>query len=217
MPTRPDDVNKIISKYIKAKTPHFFIYAKDKKKENVEPLNDSVVNNLEDIIPKKRINFVKIAGKFNYRMLMSGNVERIDKNIIQKYKELDRNKKWISNKLDDNSTNKKIYIYKFIREELSSLQFDESRIVDILVEYLYGRKNSSFKETLWWVYGDILLSNLRENLKETKQCECCGIRIKIINNQSKYCENCFNRRRKEYKRKKEKMYRMKKRGQLEGS
>ncbi|WP_257984986.1 hypothetical protein [Bacillus sp. T33-2] len=216
MPIRPDWVDEKIKGYIKSKVPNFFIEAKDKEKHQVEPINDSTVNRLRKIIQNKRINFEGVAGLFDYRMLMCNPVERIDKDVIIKYEELDRKKRWMMQSNDSkNKTNKKFHVFKSIREELSQVLNDEERIVDILVEHLYGRKKSKFKDTLWWTYGDILLRNLRDNLKGTKQCESCGRRIQIINNQSKYCESCFLEHRKEYKKEKEKEYRARKRGQLD--
>lgn len=190
MPERPEEVDKIIKGYIKSKVPYFFIEAKDKERDKVEPINDSTVNKLRKIIPNKRIKFEEIAGHFDYKMLMSRDVGRIDKDIIERYEKLDRSKKWILNSSDNNKTNKRMHVYKVIREEISKVSSDEEKTVNHLVEYLYNRKNSNFKDTLWWTYGDILLSNIRGNLKDTKQCESCGERMEIVNNKSKYCKPC---------------------------
>ena len=101
--------------------------------------------------------------------------------------------------LDKIKSNDKMYIYKYIREEMSKIHSDEHRIANILVEYLYGRTNSSFKDTLWWTYGDILLYNLKNNLKGTKQCESCGERIEEYNTK-KYCKQCAEKITREKKR-----------------
>src|SRR5690606_25290276 len=91
---------------------------------------------------------------------------------------------------------------KYIRDELAQTHNDEKRIVNILVEHLYGRVNSSFKDTLWWTYGDILLTNLKVNLKGTKQCESCGDRIEITHRNNRYCGECGVEAEKERQRKK---------------
>jgi hypothetical protein len=186
MPTRPEHVNETISKYIKAKVPHFFIYAKDKDK--VEDLNNSVVNMLETIIPNKRINFVKVAGKLNYRMLMKNVRVKSDEEIINTYEKLDKNKKWMSKRKDNNETHEILYVYKIIREEILKINNDLDYVVDVLVKYLYQKK-SSRKDTLWKSFGDVLYANLCINLNNTKQCECCGIRIEDYNTK-KYCDEC---------------------------
>jgi hypothetical protein len=208
MPKRPEWVDKIIKSYIKTKVPYFFIEAKDKEKHLVEPINNSTVNRLRKIIPNKRIKFEEIAGNFDYHMLMSENVNRLDIEIIKKYEELDRKKKWITKNID-NKTNKKLYVFKVIRYELLKIHNDEDRIVNILVEYLYGRKKSSFKDTLWWTFGDILLMNLRNNLKNTKQCECCGKRVENYKTK-KYCDECAEIIKKEQNRIADKKYKERK-------
>lgn len=216
MPTRPEWVNKKIKESIKCKVPYFFIDAKDKERKNVEPINNSTVNRLRKIIPNKRIKFEEIAGELDYNMLMNGKADRTDLDIINNFKTLIKQKwKLIKDELNNNKKEGKYYVSKLIREEMKNINSNEDRIVNILVEEFYNKVDSKNKTTLWDVYGDILLSNLRYNLQGTKQCENCGKRIEMVNNQSKYCDSCFAILRKEYKRLKEKEYREKKRGQLD--
>lgn len=193
MPTRPEHVNEIISKYIKAKVPHFFIYAKDKELKNVESLNGSVVNKLEYIIPNKRINFVKIAGKFDYKTLMRRTRIKLDESIIEAYEKLDKNKKKIACQKNDLKSNDKLYIYKIIRSELLSINDDIDYVTDVLVKYLYGKKNSKHKTTLWESFGDVILKNLERNLDNTKQCEECGCRIER-SKAKRFCGKCAENR-----------------------
>jgi hypothetical protein len=194
MPTRPEHVNKIISQYIKAKVPHFFIYAKDK--ENVEDLNSSVVNKLEYVIPNKRINFVKIAGKFDYKLLMKNPRIELDKEIIDKYIQLDRNKK-VTKQVHKLKSNDKLYIYKIIRNELLEINNDITYVTDILVKYLYSKKRSSFKTTLWESFGDVILSNLKRNILNVIDCIDCG--KKVINPRQRQvrCDGCQHEKIKE--------------------
>ncbi|MED3562269.1 hypothetical protein P4447_07360 [Bacillus xiapuensis] len=189
MPTRPEHVNKIISKYIKAKVPHFFIYAKDKEEKNVESLNNSVVNKLEHIIPNKPIQFKKILGKLNYKMLLKNKRIKIDDEIVEAFEKLDKSKKWMIHSNDRSESYETLYIYKYIREELLKLNNDVTYVSDVLVKHLYMKK-SSRKETLWKSFGDILIENLQLNLNNTKQCNSCGKRIEVTNNKIKYCEEC---------------------------
>jgi hypothetical protein len=190
MPSRPKEVNEIISKYIKARVPQFFIYAKDKEKDKVEPLNDSTVNKLNKIVPRKPIQFKRIVGNLDYKMLMNRDNVNLNNKIIKKYNELNKNKRWNFNSEETLKTEKELYLYKQIRAELLNINSDASYVVDVLVRYLYDEKRSKNKETLWKTFGDVLLNNLKENLNNTKQCECCGKRIEIINSQSKYCNEC---------------------------
>jgi hypothetical protein len=212
MPKRPDHVDEIISKYIKAKVPHFFIYAKDK--DRVEELNNSTVNQLDGIVPKKPIQFKKIVGELNYEMLMSRTNVKLNNKIISRYNELHKKKRWKFNSNENMTAYKELYLYKQIREEILNINSDINYVVNVLVKYLYEKKNSKNKETLWKAFGDVLLNNLKESLKNTKQCEGCGKRITVVNNQSKYCDKCFIAHRKEYKKQKAKLYRDNKRRQL---
>jgi hypothetical protein len=209
IPEFPERVRKEIYKYTKSKVPHFFIYAKDKDKKQVEEINSSVVNRLEKIIPNKPIQFKKIAGEFNYKMLMSRDNVNLGKEIINKYNYLHKNKKWKFKLQENMKSDYELYVYNQIKNEMLDINPDATYIVDVLVKYLYDEKPSKNKETLWKVFGDILLYNLKENLKKTKQCECCGERIEIVNSRTTYCEKCWKERQKqlwrENKRKNRKM------------
>jgi hypothetical protein len=189
MPTRPEHVNEIIASYIKAKVPHFFIHAKDKDVKNVEGLNDSTVNKLNLIIPKKTIQYKKIAGKLQYKKEMKNKNTNVDTEITNVYDKLNRNKKWIIRSKENFESNERLYTYELIRQTLLQINNDPYYVTDVLIKYL-AQKNSSNEETLWKSFGDIIVENLIHNLKGTKQCECCGKRFPVVNNQSKYCESC---------------------------
>lgn len=193
MPKRPEHVNQTISKYIKAKVPHFFIYAKDK--ENVENLNDSVVNKLEVVVPNNRIYFAKIAGKFDYKLLMRNPRVELDDEIIEKYVQLDRYKK-VTKQKNKLKSNDQLYVYKVIRNELLEINDDIYYVVDVLVKHLYGKKRSSFKTTLWESFGNELIQNIIHNQNGTKPCVDCGTAIEKTK-AKKYCESCATERERE--------------------
>ena len=70
-PTRPKEIDEKIKAFTKNKLPHFFIYAKDKEKEQVEEVNKTLVNRLDKAIPNPKIDCRKIdLGKINYKVLM---------------------------------------------------------------------------------------------------------------------------------------------------
>lgn len=191
MPNRPEHVDKKIRSYIKSKVPYFFTDAKDKEIRKVEPINNSPVNRLRKIVPNKTIKFEDVAGVFDYKNLMSKDISKIDSDIVKEYRKLDRSKNWIIR--NDKMEQRKegiLYIYKYIREQMKSVCSDEEKIVNVLVKELYGRTDSKVKTTLWNCYGDILLMNLRENLKSSRQCDECGGRFISIHNQNKYCPTC---------------------------
>jgi hypothetical protein len=211
MPTRPEHVNEIISQYIKAKVPHFFIYAKDKEEKNVEFLNDSVVNKFEYLIPNNRINFKRIAGEFDFSLLMSRDNVKLNEKIIKTYNKLDKEKRWkakyVNNDLNSYDTP---FVYKQIREELLSLNNDPEYITDVLTKYLYETRKTNHKMTLWNSFGDVIVRNLKRNIDGMKACDCCGTLIKIKNNKSKYCVKCAKEEWRKYNAMKQREYRQNK-------
>lgn len=200
-PTPPEYAQKKISEYIKSKVPHFFIHAKDKEEKRVEGLNNSTVNRLDEIIPNKPIRFSKIAGQFDYKILMKNKRIKLDEDIINAYIKLDRSKKWMM-KSDNLKSYNKLHIYKVIKEELLLINEDSQYIADVLVKHCYMKckNNGHNKETLWWSFGDILLDNLNTNLKDTMQCESCGSRIDK-GNKKKYCVECAKKIKNEQNKK----------------
>ena len=184
----------MVKQYTKSKTPHFFIYAKDKSKKNVEPINNSVVNRLETIIPNTNINF-KADGldKFDYKMLMLNPDVEIDDLIVKEYTELDLKKHFIlGDSEDDDREDKFSYLYQEIRRKLLQINSDSFYVTDVLIKYLYFKKKSQFKTTLWSCFGDILVENLKRNVAtKQKYCEVCGDLIKQVTNNQEYCKKCW--------------------------
>ena len=213
-PTRPEEEDKLIKKYTKKKPPHFFIYAKNKKEENVEPISNSTMDRLTQFIPNPNISFKKLnLNKFNYKNLLHNKKININENIIKKYKELDLKKPFMINK---NNTNDGVgniyYLYQDIKKQLievgkkeltlinnvtdSRLLQDiknveaERYVTDVLIKYLYSIKNTQFKTTLWSCFGEIVYMNLKHNLKGTKLCGRCKKRITYKSPKQKYCSRC---------------------------
>jgi hypothetical protein len=208
MPTRPQNIDKVIKQYIKAKLPYFFIYAKDKKKENVDAINDSTVNKLNNIIPNKPIKFQKIAGKMDYTKLMKNKNVNLNSKIVEAFTELEKNKKKLMSKKEDLETHDISYFYKMVRNEMSQVHDDTEYITDVLIKYLYKNKNSRYKSTLWNTFGDIIVKNIKNNLKNTICCESCGKRVKSQSFNRKYCDDCSHEIQK--KRQRESMRKIRK-------
>lgn len=190
MPNRPKHIDKRIKECLKGKLPHFFMYAKDKEDHQVEEVNNSVVNRLDHIIPDKRIYFKKVAGELEHKNLMSVKSATCTEEVKNKYEELNRSKKW---KMKERKTHSSHYIDTYNKRELEKVELDESKVVDQLVDILYKNGNDRKKKILWDSYGDKLLHNLQKNIKDTKQCEDCGIRMKIKLSK-KLCQKCASKR-----------------------
>ena len=203
-PERPKDKQKIITTYTKSKVPNFFIYAKDKDKKGVEPLNDSTVNKLKKIIPNPNINFREMKlGEFDYKMLMKNNEVEIDLDIVRKYTELDLKKHFMISSHDEEASNI-IFLYYELKNHILEISKDVDYVVDVLVRYLYEEKKSSFKTTLWECFGDTMIRNLKVNIPDGFDegymlCEICGERIEDYNTK-KYCYKCAKEKEKIRKR-----------------
>lgn len=216
-PERPKNKKSLITNYTKLKTPHFFIYAKDKTKDKVEKNNNSVVNRLEKMIPNPRINFKATnLGKFDYRMLMNDKNIKLDKNIIEKYTELDLKKPFLINKIEDEKTSNTVFLYEDIKNKLLEVNNDIKYITDVLVKYLYNEKKSSYKTTLWECFGDVIVENLKNNItfklnEGVILCEVCGKRIEDLMNNRKYCKECAKEIKKQQDRIADKKYKERKR------
>lgn len=223
MTTRPEHVDEIIKKYTKGKMPHFFKYAKPSKygddkhgytikdkngkilkdrngkliklNDKVEVINDSTVNRLDSIISESdtRIIFKSVAGKLDYKMLMTNPKVKIDdelaKQIIDKYTELDRKKKWLMNQNEEQDGAKTLPVYIYIRKELLKIKNNAFYITDVLVKHLCLVKKSKSKETLFKSFGKEVVENLQFNLHGECNCKCCGTVFKPKSRKEKYCSD----------------------------
>lgn len=195
-PDIPEHIEAKIADYHEMKAPHFFKYAKDKESHQIEPLNDSIVNKLENIIEAKRLNFRKVVGKFDYKMLMKVKSRKLDEAILERYTELDQNKKILMGENEEIKSHDKLYIYVYIREELLKLNSDPFYIADVLVNHLYKVKDSEFKTTLWESFGEELVTNLKKNVGKTEICEDCEGRFEVTKQRQVRCPKCAAKRKK---------------------
>lgn len=198
---RPDNIDNLISRYTKRKVPHFFIHAKDKVEDGVEPINEkSIMGRIEQGIPTSRLHFKKHGlGTFDYTMLMKNKAIMLDDDICDAYDKLSNSigmmhgtKK--SSLDDEDDVDYLSGVYFKAREELLSYGKSLSDTVDILVAYMYGN-NRVRKSGLWQMFGYEIFDNLkssikRSNLNNTISCDKCGKRIKITTSNNTYCESC---------------------------
>ncbi|MDR2277357.1 MAG: hypothetical protein LBE23_05820 [Vagococcus sp.] len=187
-PKRPPHINTAINSYINYKLPHFFIYAKDKTKTQVEENNDSLVNSLESQFKDKPLRFnIKNFGKLDYKNLMRNKEIDLSNEVIDTYNIL--NKKYHFRIEQKNQSNVE-YIVKLIRDELLVLGYIESDLSDILVKYLYTKK-TAHKEVLWKCFGENIVNNLKSNINPNSiQCEKCGKRFVQEHHNQKLCNKC---------------------------
>lgn len=199
-PTRPKDSNQRISAYTKQRLPHFFVYAKTKEEESVEQANQSAVNRLEKIIPNPTINFKAVGlNAFDYTLLLHHPDQKvaIDDHVVERYRALDLKKHFMFTHAEANESHQKIlYQNQRIRAQILEVNPDLHYVTDVLVQYLYTQKKSSYKTTLWECFGDILIEHLKNNIStQTVYCASCGDIVDKTSNRKKYCDDC--RREKE--------------------
>jgi hypothetical protein len=160
-----------------------------------------VVNMLDDVIKNPKMTFRTVAEKLDYTMLMSvkriksrGNV--LDEVIKETFGAINKNKKWMLDKeSDDYKEDKYIYIAKVIKDDIMETvramdeKVTEGYVVNVLVHYLYKEKNAENKKTLYESFGDIVYANLKFNLHNLKDCQCCGEEFKAETHKEKYCSD----------------------------
>lgn len=176
----------------------------------MENINNSITNKLDKLIPNPRINTRKLGLKaIDYTLLMHNINTEIDEKLIEKYTELN-NTYHFKISMKDEFQNNLHYLACQIREELSQFGYSEVEVTDMLVKYLYEKKNRKMKELLWFCYGKYVVENLKRNypIHKTKVIQCidCGewIEIDSTNNRTHRCEHCqsiFNRKNKTIKQK----------------
>lgn len=207
MPIRPKEVDEIIKSYTKSKLPNFFIYAKDKTDEQVEPLNNSTMSQLVSKIPTSLISYCNTIGKFDYKKLMSGEKIVVDKEkIIYSYDYWSKRKNFMFN-ADFNGRRKEeeLFVYQQIRNKIiEDTGYAPFQITDVLVEFIYTKRKTSIKQVLWACFGDVIVENLKKNLASAKPiCPVCGKRFKpLADNQlccSRECSAELNRQKQHYR------------------
>lgn len=211
-PTLPSNIKQLLKRTSTKKVPYFFISAKNKKRENVEKANKSVVN----ILGKRFKGFVfdysqDNLKEFEYRKLLS-NPLRFEKNRINRkknylefLKEYDRINNSYRFKLSNMSVDvsKEESNYNLVMQEVKDkilafadkYKIHRNLVSDILVEYLYGIKDSRGKAVLWACFGDELVENLKSNLNVSlKTCSQCGKKFYNGYNNQIYCsDNCYKK------------------------
>lgn len=84
----------------------------------------------------------------------------------------------------------------------------------MLIKYLYEKKKSDYKTTLWECFGNIIVENLKSNIKDGYiLCERCGKRIKDTINNKKYCKECAKEIKSQQDRIADKKYREKRKNE----
>lgn len=193
MPQRPDEIDARISSLVRVKTPHFFIYAKDKDAGHVEAISDSVVNRLENLVPDKRMSFTaQNIGKLRYKNMLrqkrGGNVH-VKQEVVDLYDEIAKQYGFQISVYEDEENYG--YIRTLTLDRFSSLGIPIEDICDMLVTHLFRDKINKRKGLFWLCFGDIVFENLKRNIpKGSIQCRKCGNRFIPKTPNQKICKEC---------------------------
>lgn len=198
--TPPKDIKDIISKYVNKKLPAFFVYAKDKKEEQVEPINDCIVNRIKTLYPETGFKLAFSDKKrFDYRMLMNNPDIKVDENVLQAYSDVITNAKLkISNSETSNVT-----VIDDIISTMQQFDYAQYEICDMLIKDMFKEhsvfKNDRRKEFFFYVYGDMVYENIVANKpKYGYVCIDCGAEINKTRGKQCRCEKCQKIYRKQY-------------------
>lgn len=221
-PTVPKHIAARYKQYSGRKVPHFFLYAKNKKADQVEPQGNCNIDRISNVVKSRRIVFKDLLGKYSYTTLMHLPDTDIHthqaRQIIALYRQI------------ENTNLRKLSHIDFStldiddkRKIMLQIEFDADRqremfvklvdapisyIADVLVKALQDDVN---KDTLWRLFGSEIYKNIEENLKNSRICQRCNQRFFLINKNdfsSKYCEGCKT----EIQRERDRMKKLKKRG-----
>lgn len=191
-PSRPDEINTRLSQITSVKAPYFFRYAKGKENTQVQRANSSVVNQLDEIIPNKRMSFsAKNIGVFHYEYMLQNPTAKIAvaPEVSELYGEIEKQYRYSINFYEDESNF--AYVRKSILERFAKLDYSMEQICDMLVKHLFYSKQSRRKNVFWMCFGEMVLANLQRNLpKGSIQCKKCGERFIPVLPQQKLCMGC---------------------------
>ena len=205
-PTIPNEILERYKVYSGQKVPHFFMYAKGKRKDQVEELGKCNIDRISNVVKSNRIVFKNLLGKYSYKNLMKDPTVDIKtekaQEIISLYRDIEAtNLRKISHiewdSLDFREKKKvqlQIQFDSNKQRELFRELIGESKeyITDVLVKALQDDVN---KDTLWRLFGNVIYSNIERNLKDTKICKCCGERFEYETKVGKppiFCSKCVN-------------------------
>ena len=187
-PERPQKIDSMIKQHIRGKLPHFFMYAKDKTRLQVEECGCSVVDKLDSVIKPGMIRFkAQDVGKFRYTKLMKNSKVEMDEDIINAFVTENRGYHFKINRKNRDNID---YIILTLKNKLLDMGRSAEDVSDMLVKHMYS-KSSPYKDLLWDCFGDIIVANLKTKIKPNSvQCVRCGARFTPNAPNQKLCVVC---------------------------
>lgn len=186
---------------VNIKLPYFFIKAKNKTNNQVEPCNKSTMNRIYELFDKANFDRLTFSrDKFDCSLLMSNPDVELNVEICERYDRLiDTYAKQVQAQIKKQNKGKKSYakvskVDEFYNKLMDGYE-DTSYVVDVVIKYLYETKRSRNMFLLWESdIGEILLHNLEQNLLIRGQAvKCLGCEEVInrgSNNKRIRCDEC---------------------------
>ena len=189
MPTRPENINYIISKYLNVKVPRFFEYAKDYEEEQTDTLTDTPVNNISQIINIPRIQYGKFDfhTEFDYREFLSSPMtdNRFNQEVVNIYKDV------INSARFDKKQDEVVKDYKLVINNARNKIYSKCKeigvtnwhdIVDNIVEEIFNRNPTGKKQMFWEMFGSTMYQHLMKDFDsdvDISYCIDCGEEIVV--------------------------------------
>lgn len=193
----PDEFKKEYEELTRGLLPAFFKYVKNK--DNVAPVNNSVVNRIKELFETNNLSFKKLGVNNSYfEKLLFNKDTKQDEELIQRYSKLvaDRGLVLKQQIKDEKSKYTQALAVKKFKEDMLKVESDVYKLVDSLLIHTQYREGKSF---IWEAFGDVILINLKKSLglpMTDKVCGC-GVIFEVKSNRQKLCTTC----REEEKRK----------------
>lgn len=185
-----------MKKYHNDKIPYFFKYAKKKETDKIsEEITDCTMHKIMNEIQDTKIMFnsIRKLGKIDYTMFLKNKECTFSNEEINNIYD-EENKLYGHNlRIDSEDTNKNNFnvISKSIKDKMLEVEKDEYNIIQSLVKHLYEKNTTRKKKLLWYMFGEELMNNLKDNVdKDTEVCMQCGDRInkdELIRHKCKKC------------------------------
>lgn len=189
MPTRPESVNYIISKYLNVKVPRFFEYAKDYEEEQTDTLTNTPVNNIPQVVSIPRIQYGRFdfRTEFDYREFLSKPMSdsRFNQEVVNIYKDV------INSARFDKKQNEVVKDYKLVINNARNKIYSRCKeigvtnwhdIVDNIVEEIFNRNPTGKKQMFWEMFGNTMYQHLMKDFDsdiDISYCIDCGEEIVV--------------------------------------
>lgn len=205
LPKLPKSIRSLMNNKL---YPHFFQFAKNKKKNECRPMGNGVIDRIcrsIDNIEYDNFDYSKGFGKFRLKHLLHNPKIHINYDVIDYYNKVEKSTISLIRQYamkyneEDCNFNYKELAYGEARKDMLEYAkgegIDYLDVVDMIVKY--GFEKDEMRLTfIFNTFGAVIINNINNNIKlsiDDKMvimCEECGKRIEIKGNNQAYCNDC---------------------------